>query len=150
MTGSCCGLVCTMGNVTELSLASPWVVFGPAAVVTSDRASLSDCSMSGPLIALATRSYHMACRPEESATIQGWKRSFMKVWEVCPLLCWGAFHVWLPSMEKLKKMRVAFAFVPPARTLPTRHTRYHWLAPDSIPAHMQDGCGPASGARALA
>src|SRR5258707_15521245 len=110
MTGSCCGLVCTIGKATVLSVTSP-VGFGPAVAVARLRSSLLVWIRSTGVP--GTRSYHMTCSPVPSAVIQGWKRSFIVTGVGLALICCGVLHVLLPSSEKLRKILVALALPPP-------------------------------------
>src|SRR5215470_18267516 len=125
MIGSWLGLVCTTGNVTELSMCSGPVTAGGLVAVARDRSSLSVWITSGALVPLpATRSYHMTCSPCASAAIQGWNRSFMMAVSGAGLMAWGVLQVWFPSREKLRKMRVALLLAPPTPSGRSFHTAY--------------------------
>ena len=81
----------------------------PARVVASVRSTLSVwIRLTG---AARTRSYHMACTPEASVVIHGWKRSFIVRVSRLTLITCGALQVPLPSRETLMKIRVALLFV---------------------------------------
>src|SRR5260370_33054837 len=110
MTGSCGGLVCTVGKATVLSVPSP-VGFGPAVAVARLRSSLLVWIRSTGVP--GTRSYHMTCSPVPSAVIQGWKRSFIVTVVGPALICCGMLHVLLLSREKLRKILVALVLSPP-------------------------------------
>src|SRR5262250_1835236 len=125
MIGSWLGLVCTTGNVTELSICSGPVTAGGLVAVARDRSSLPVWITSGAVAPLpATRSYHMTCRPLLSAAIQGWNRSFMMAVSGAGLMAWGVLQVWLPSREKLRKIRVALLVPPPTPAGRSFHTAY--------------------------
>src|SRR6266702_662612 len=125
MMGSWLGLVCTTGNVTELSICSGPVTAGGVVAVARDRSSLSVWITSGALEPLpATRSYHMTCSPCASAAIQGWNRSFMRAVLGAGLMTWGALQVLFPFSEKLRKMRVALLLPPPTPAGRSFHTAY--------------------------
>src|SRR6266849_1877357 len=128
MIGSCCGLVCTIGKATVLSLTSP-AGDGPTVAVARLRSSLVVWIRSTGVRGRGTRSYHMACSPAPSVVIQGWKRSFIVTVLGLALICCGVLHVLLPSREKLRKILVALALSPPTplrRSLQTAYRTPRW------------------------
>src|SRR5215470_3032254 len=122
MIGSWLGLVCTTGNVTALSICSGPVTAGAVVAVARDRSCLLVWITSTVLP--GTRSYHMTCSPPPSAAIQGWKRSFMIAVSRAGLMTCGVLQVLFPSLEKLRKMRVALLLPPPTPSGRSFHTAY--------------------------